>query len=1041
MQSHIEHKLQTLPARASSTTALKQLSDLEYEQESTSGVSDLDQLHSACLTRLEPAQEWSSSSDSPFEHSTDKRRKKHGLRNARSLYLYPLTPEWLAVIRIFNVCSPAPALTAEGINGYIKISQSGLGLAKTTINRNSTQPVWDELHTVQLRSLDEPLKFKLKTRRKLVKVSTIAETILPLGEFSPQITYQRYLNLEKSTATQNKVNIGMLRIQIRISQKRASLPSSTDTSQPLDQLTPSPRIRKRSTRTMKLSTHSQSIVSLYVPEREDVSSLIMGPLVSGLRTFEARYLGMLPLDHKFHRCKYYARCWSALRTQPAEVVLVRNPITKKMETRSPRLPWPVTYLMGSSALDFEVPTSPRIKQFTSGVLYLTILSACGLRSLQLTRLLNKYRPRQQLGNPSEHTGVVAAEMMAYSQSLARGTERFSTYVQLQFGRDRCATKTQKFTYDPVWNQTFCFAITNCSPFLMDVQLYNIANPNITGPASGIEKLAETLIDISHLPLDITQRMEVELSGPQPRPRLLFLATLTGLSTTHNRHLDYSGTMSQSFEVGTTPKASSPQPRPTVASLQNSEASFQLLPTLPSVSSEFCDPMLLHSVDSQLIEHYGWRNSLANRYDVGFLRVKVIAAADLEAKDLNGKSDPYCVLDLLNMRVQTQTIEKTLSPRWNKTFIFPVTDIHAVLSIRVMDQDKNKSEFLGRLAIPLLWIKNNEQSWYALKDANLRGRARGSLLLEFFFVYNHFKAAWRSLQPREEPVIDGEKRGRVSKLNPNYRQTLQEHVTRLKALFGGMFMVKKAVQDLCSWENPLQTTAVLVGYIITVWNFEPFMVPLGMIAGILANRYFFKTHHLLSVYDSLRAAYGVGASNLLDGRYASSFLPGTVEDRESANGGIIIRKDLLDALNSGILVAEDITDHVVKEDKPRDKEQSKEAKQGKNRFAVIMELMDDLPDILDMVASSFERVNGLFNWNVPWITWLVLILLVVATLVLYFVPFRVILIIIGANLLTKRILRPAHQSTFELFNVLSRIPSMPELEQRRQFLPRAFVYPS
>ncbi|VDM02302.1 unnamed protein product [Schistocephalus solidus] len=150
------------------------------------------------------------------------------------------------------------------------------------------------------------------------------------------------------------------------------------------------------------------------------------------------------------------------------------------------------------------------------------------------------------------------------------------------------------------------------------------------------------------------------------------------------------------------------------------------------------------------------------------------------------------------------------------------------------------------------------------------------------------------------------------------QTLQEHVARLKALFGGMFMVKKAVQDLCSWENPLQTTAVLVGYIITVWNFEPFMVPLGMIAGILANRYFFKTHHLLSVYDSLRAAYGVGASNLLDGRYASSFLPGTVEDRESANGGIIIRKDLLDALNSGILVAEDITDHVVKEDKPRDK---------------------------------------------------------------------------------------------------------------------------
>ncbi|VDN24889.1 unnamed protein product [Dibothriocephalus latus] len=133
---------------------------------------------------------------------------------------------------------------------------------------------------------------------------------------------------------------------------------------------------------------------------------------------------------------------------------------------------------------------------------------------------------------------------------------------------------------------------------------------------------------------------------------------------------------------------------------------------------------------------GWRNSFKNRYDVGFLRVKVIAATDLEAKDLNGKSDPYCMLELQNMRVQTQTIEKTLSPRWDKTFIFPVTDIHAVLSVKVMDQDKTKSDFLGRLVIPLLWMKNNEQSWYALKDDNLHGRARGSILLEFFFVYNH-----------------------------------------------------------------------------------------------------------------------------------------------------------------------------------------------------------------------------------------------------------------------------------------------------------------
>lgn len=38
-----------------------------------------------------------------------------------------------------------------------------------------------------------------------------------------------------------------------------------------------------------------------------------------------------------------------------------------------------------------------------------------------------------------------------------------------------------------------------------------------------------LIDISRLPMDFTQRIEIELNGKRPKPRLLLLATLTGLT--------------------------------------------------------------------------------------------------------------------------------------------------------------------------------------------------------------------------------------------------------------------------------------------------------------------------------------------------------------------------------------------------------------------------------------------------------------------------------------------------------------------------------
>lgn len=92
----------------------------------------------------------------------------------------------------------------------------------------------------------------------------------------------------------------------------------------------------------------------------------------------------------------------------------------------------------------------------------------------------------------------------------------------------------------------------------------------------------------------------------------------------------------------------------------------------------------------------FKNSFKNIRDVGFLQVKVIKASDLMAADLNGKhhtlptlnikslmfkqnvekrawslfigkSDPFCVLELGNDRLQTHTVYKTLNPEWNKVF--------------------------------------------------------------------------------------------------------------------------------------------------------------------------------------------------------------------------------------------------------------------------------------------------------------------------------------------------------------------------------------
>lgn len=70
----------------------------------------------------------------------------------------------------------------------------------------------------------------------------------------------------------------------------------------------------------------------------------------------------------------------------------------------------------------------------------------------------------------------------------------------------------------------------------------------------------------------------------------------------------------------------------------------------------------------------------------------------------------------------------------------VNDVHAILEITVYDEDPNKKiEFMGKVAIPLLKIKNDQKRWYALKDEQLLRRVKGRILLEINLFWNPVSA--------------------------------------------------------------------------------------------------------------------------------------------------------------------------------------------------------------------------------------------------------------------------------------------------------------
>lgn len=86
-------------------------------------------------------------------------------------------------------------------------------------------------------------------------------------------------------------------------------------------------------------------------------------------------------------------------------------------------------------------------------------------------------------------------------------------------------------------------------------------------------------------------------------------------------------------------------------------------TITDLTSYKPDPRELQSIQ----DRYRLMRTLRNLRDVGYLTVKVFGATGLAAADLGGKSDPFCVLELINSRLQTNTEYKTLAPNWNKIF--------------------------------------------------------------------------------------------------------------------------------------------------------------------------------------------------------------------------------------------------------------------------------------------------------------------------------------------------------------------------------------
>ncbi|KAI1099236.1 phosphatidylserine decarboxylase-domain-containing protein [Jackrogersella minutella] len=128
-----------------------------------------------------------------------------------------------------------------------------------------------------------------------------------------------------------------------------------------------------------------------------------------------------------------------------------------------------------------------------------------------------------------------------------------------------------------------------------------------------------------------------------------------------------------------------------------------------------------------------------RKDTGLvLKIVVLRARNLAAKDRGGTSDPYLQLTCGETKFMTHHVPKTLNPEWNVVCTVPITGVdNLLLDCICWDKDRFGKDYMGEFDLALEEIFANEKTeqepkWYPLKSKK-RGRksnhVSGEILLQ------------------------------------------------------------------------------------------------------------------------------------------------------------------------------------------------------------------------------------------------------------------------------------------------------------------------
>ncbi|XP_037078873.1 multiple C2 and transmembrane domain-containing protein-like isoform X2 [Pollicipes pollicipes] len=605
--------------------------------------------------------------------------------------------------------------------------------------------------------------------------------------------------------------------------------------------------------------------------------------------------------------------------------------------------------IGQAKLDFSTLPLNEEREVTVALVNPAVSGTCGTITVAVViasttrdemeeaKLAESKPPAAEKGTKGQPwTGIVNVVLVKAKGLLAMDAGRTSDpYVKFKLGKEKYKSRSINHSLSPRWNEEFRLHLYSHGPHIIEMEVFDHDLKTVD------DFMGKATLDLSELQREKTHRLWVNLE--EGAGSVLLFVTISGTT-----------------QVETA-----------------------------------CD-LLAYREDParrrRLQEQFSLKNTCSELDRVGHLTVKVVKAQGLAVADLGGTSDPFCVLELVNQRLQTHVVYKSLAPHWNKIFTLDVSDMHSVLEFSVYDQDyDHEADFLGKLAIPLFQIRSGERRWFPLKDERLRRRARGNnpqICLEMEIYWNPVRAAVRTFAPRE--------RKHAKPAVKFSRSAFVHHVNRLSARSKRAFGFAQFVRSVLAWESKPKTIATFVFFMLIIYCFELYMVP---------------------AFILVAAARGWMA------RVASSKEQHTQED-ENYNGeddddGDDEEKDLSDSCET--LDVEWRYWRYLPDKK----------KTLKEKVLSVQEVTSLMQNWLGYFASMMERLLRAIDFTVPFLSWLAVLLLTATTVTLYYVPVRYLIMMYGCLKFAEKPLELGTDPAFALLHFLDRVPDNEQVRQRRE----------